>query len=289
LSTRSAASIAAGVVLLSALIAPAAVLAASPSEGSATVDGATGDWSLGADFFADMTPGGSGSAVLAKLYLRYDCEDEVLYALVLAEDGEKILQKDPTSSGDDFSESYLQIDGSGKAVHGGSGNDGTPPDFAFVNPASDVADGFEASASLEPGSHTLRAHALIADDSEEEGYVAVDTAGRQVSLDIECEAVQPTEVPNPTEQPNPTDTPNQPNPTDTPNQPPQGGVQPTTGTRPTRTLPPTDTLDASAAPGIAGAGVILLVLGVGSLATLVVTLGHRRRPVRAEVKEKIER
>ena len=282
LSTRSAASIAAGVVLLSALIAPTAALAASPSEGSATVDGATGDWSLGADFFANMTPGGSGSAVLAKLYLRYDCDAEVLYALVLAEDGVKILQKDPTGSADDFTESYIQIDGSGKAVHGGSGNNGTPPDFEFVNPDGDVAGGFEASASLEPGSHTLRAHALIADDSEEDGYVAVDSAGRTVDVDIECEAVQPTE------QPNPTDTPNEPNPTEKPNQPPQGGVQPTTGTRPTRTLPPTDTLDASAAPAMAGAGVVLLILGVGSLATLVVTLGNRRRPVRAEVRAEVE-
>lgn len=287
LSKRSATSIAAGTVLLSALIAPAAALAASPSEGSATVDGATGDWSFGADFFANMTPGGSGSNVLAKLYLRYDCDAEVLYALVLAEDGQKILQEDPTGDAGDLTESYLQIDGSGKAVHGGSGNNGTPPDFAFVDPDGDVADGFEASASLEPGSHTLRAHALVADDSQEDGYVAIDTAGRTVDLDIECADVEPTEEPNPTEQPNPTD---EPNPTQ---KPPTGGVQPTTGTRPTRTLPPTDTLDAAAAPAMTGAGVILLVLGVGSLATLVVTLGNRRRPVRAEVravgKEKIER
>jgi hypothetical protein len=274
-STRSVAGIATGVLPLSALLAPSA-MAASPSEGSATVDGATGDWSLAADFFANMTPGGTGSAVLAKLYLRYDCDNEVLYALVLAQDGEKILQDDPTSSGPDPSESYLTIDGSGKAVHGGSGNDGTPPDFAFVNPSGDVADGFEASAPLAPGSHTIRAHALIADESEEEGYRSIDTAGRHVALDIECGGVAPTEQPNPTQQPNPTE------------QPPQGGVQPTTGTRPTRTLPPTDTLDAAAAPGLAGAGVLLVVLGVGSLATLVVTLGHRRRPVRAEVKETIE-
>lgn len=287
LSKRSATSIAAGTVLLSALIAPAAALAASPSEGSATVDGATGDWSFGADFFANMTPGGSGSNVLAKLYLRYDCDAEVLYALILAEDGQKILQEDPTGDAGDLTESYLQVDGSGKAVHGGSGNNGTPPDFAFVDPDGDVADGFEASASLEPGSHTLRAHALVADDSQEDGYVAIDTAGRTVDLDIECADVEPTEEPNPTEQPNPTD---EPNPTQ---KPPTGGVQPTTGTRPTRTLPPTDTLDAAAAPAMTGAGVILLVLGVGSLATLVVTLGNRRRPVRAEVravgKEKIER
>ena len=54
LSTRSAATVATGVLLLSALLAPA-TLAASPNEGSATVDGATGDWSLGADFFATGT------------------------------------------------------------------------------------------------------------------------------------------------------------------------------------------------------------------------------------------
>ena len=35
-------------------------------------------------------------------------------------------------------------------------------------------------------------------------------------------------------------------------------------------------------------GVVLVILGVGSLATVVVTLGHRRRPVRAEVKETIK-
>ena len=66
LSTRSAAGIATGVLLLSALMAPTA-MAASPSAGSATVDGATGDWSLGADFFANMTPGGGGGDTLAKL------------------------------------------------------------------------------------------------------------------------------------------------------------------------------------------------------------------------------
>jgi hypothetical protein len=263
LSTRSAASIAAGVVLLSALIAPAAALAASPSEGSATVDGATGDWSLGADFFADMTDGGDADRpVRAKLYLKYDCDSETLFALVLSQGEEKVRQDRPD-------EAYVAIDGS-KEIDSGSGA------FAWVNGDGTLADGFEGSAELEPGSYTLRAHVLVADDSAD-GYTPMDVVGRTMPLDIECEDVEPTEVPNPTEQPNPTQ------------KPPTGGVQPTTGTRPTRTLPPTDTLDASAAPAMAGAGVVLLILGVGSLATLVVTLGNRRRPVRAEVKEKIER
>jgi hypothetical protein len=275
LSTRSAATVATGVLLLSALLAPA-TLAATPNDGTATVDGATGDWSLGADFFADMTPGGSGHNLLAKLYLRYDCDAGVLYALVLAQDPERILQTDPTPSpGSDFTESYLQIDGSGKAVHGGSGNNGTPPDFAFVNPEGDVADGFEASASLGSGSHTLRAHVLIADSDAEDGYVAVDTAGRTVPLDIECQEVQPTATAKP-----PT-----PKPTD------NGGVAPTTGTHqgPTKTLPPTDTLDSTGTSS-SGIGLILTILAVGSLATVIVTLGGRRRSLaRVEVKENDER
>jgi hypothetical protein len=265
MSTRSAASIAAGAVLLSALIAPAA-LAASPSEGSATVDGATGDWSLGADFFADMTDAGDGDRpVRAKLYLKYDCDSETLFALVLSQGDEKVRQDRPD-------EAYVSIDGDKVIDSNGS--------FAWVNGDGTLADGFEGSTELEAGSYTLRAHVLVADDSED-GYTPMDVIGRTTTLDLVCEDVEPTEQPNPTDEPGGGVSPTQ--------KPPQGGVQPTTGTRPNRTLPPTDTLEASAAPAMTGVGVVLFVLGVGSLATLVVTLGNRRRPARAEVKSKIER
>ena len=263
LSTRSAATVATGVLLLSALLAPA-TMAASPNEGTATVDGATGDWSLSADFFADMTDAGNaGAPVRAKLYLKYDCDSETLAALVLAQGDEKARQDRPD-------EAYIAIDGS-KLIDSSNGS------FAWVNGDGTLADGFEGATDLAPGSYTLRAHVLIADDSAD-GYTPMDTVGRNVPLDITCEddgGVAPTEQPN-----NPTP------------KPPAGGggVAPTTGNKPTKTLPPTDTLDASIAPGLAGAGLVLVILGVGSLATLVVTLGGRRRSLaKVEVKETTKR
>ena len=79
-SARSSAVIVAGSLLLMALFAPVSYAAAPhPSAGSATVDGSTADWSLGADFFADMTDAGvDGRPVRAKLYLQYDCDAEAL-------------------------------------------------------------------------------------------------------------------------------------------------------------------------------------------------------------------
>jgi hypothetical protein len=259
-STRSAATVATGVLLLSALLAPAA-LAASPNEGTATVDGATGDWSLGADFFADMTDAGHpDAAVRAKLYLKYDCDSETLFALVLAQGDEQVRQERTD-------EAYIMIDGK-KVI------DSTHGQFAWVNGDGQLADGFEGGAELASGSYTLRAHVLVADDSAD-GYTPMDVIGRNVALDIECAEVEPTATAKP-----PT-----PKPTE------DGGVAPTTGNNqgPTKTLPPTDTFDSASTPSN-GAGLILTILAVGSLATLVVTLGGRRRSMaRVEVKEPTKR
>jgi hypothetical protein len=221
-----------------------------------TVDGATGDWSLGADFFADMTDGGNAdAAVRAKLYLRYDCDSEVLAGLVLAQGDEKPRQDRPD-------EAYIAIDGSKLIDADGS--------FAWVNGDGTLADGFEGSGELAPGSYMLRAHVLIADDSAD-GYTPMDTVGRQVPLEIECGAVAPTQG---TQRPTP--------------KPPTGGVAPTTGTRPAKTLPPTDTIDPAGTNGPGGAGLVLLLLGLGSFASLVVTRG-RRRQVAIEAKETVDR
>jgi len=243
-------------LLLSALLAPV-TMAAQPNAGSATVDGATGDWSLSADFFANMADAGhANAAVRAKLYLKYDCDSEKLYALVLAQNGEQVRQKRTD-------EAYIMIDGK-KIIDSSHGQ------FAWVNGDGDLADGFEGGAGLAAGSYSLRAHVLVADDSLD-GYTPMDVIGRNVPLDLECQEVQPTATAKP-----PT-----PKPTD------NGGVAPTTGTHqgPTKTLPPTDTLDATGTSS-GGVGLILTVLAVGSLATLVVTLGGRRRSMaRVEVKE----
>jgi len=270
-STRSAAALVGGVLLLTAAFAPASLAAApNPSPGSATVDGATGDWSLGADFFADMTDAGDPERpVRATFYLRYDCDAEVLYGLVLAQNGEKARQDRPD-------EAYIRIDGAGKLTQPADGNDGTPPDFAWVNGDGTLADGWEASGPLGPGSYTVRAHVLIADDSAD-GYTPMDIVGQTVPLVIECGGEEPTQgTPTPTPTPTP--------------KPPAGGVAPTQGSRPAATLPPTDTLAEARIVGVGGVGVALVLIGLGTLSGLMLTFSRRRRqPIVEPVEETIER
>jgi hypothetical protein len=273
---RAGAAVIGGAMLLTAAFAPVSLAAApNPSPGSATVDGATGDWSLAADFFADMTAGGNASAeVRGKLYLKYDCDSETLFALVLAQGGEKVRQDRPD-------EAYVAIDGS-KLIH----PDGS---FAWVNGDGTLADGWEGSGGLAPGSYTLRAHVLVADDSED-GYTPLDTVGRNVPLVIDCGAVQPTEgTPTPTPKP-PTA------PTEQPTQPGGGGgggggVAPTTAARPAaRTLPPTDTADVAATAQPGTAGLVLALAGLGALSGVILVVSHgRRKPVEVAVEEAIKR
>jgi hypothetical protein len=68
-TARSTAVVLAGALLITAALAPVSFAAApNPAAGSATVDGATGDWSLATDFFADMTDAGrADQPVRAKL------------------------------------------------------------------------------------------------------------------------------------------------------------------------------------------------------------------------------
>lgn len=152
-----------------------------PTYGPASVDGATSDWSLPGDRFATLHKGGdSRSPVAATLFLRYDCSAGVLYALVLAEPG--VLLRT-----DDAGETYLRIDDASKAVHGKSGDDGTPPDFAWVGEEGFRARGFEASARVPRGGHVLRVHAKMASE-DADGYDALDVAGRTVPLALACPA-----------------------------------------------------------------------------------------------------
>jgi len=157
------------------------VMAASPPQptyGTATVDGATGDWALPAgDFFANMHRAGDlDKPVESKLYLRYDCADEILYALVLGELDVPILVE--------VDDVFVKIDGM-KEVDGGAG--GPPlPEIAFilpytgvvpVNPAppggTTLADGWEASLSLAPGSY-LTGPANVSDGLQVHNNVFVD-------------------------------------------------------------------------------------------------------------------
>ncbi len=284
-AARTTAVVLAGSLLLLAVIAPASFAAApNPSAGSVSVDGDTGDWSLGADFFADMTDAGRvDQPVRAKLYLRYDCDVEVLYGLVLAQGDEKGLQTRPD-------EAYIRIDGTGKLMSATYGDDGTPPDFAWVNGDGTLADGWEASGSLEPGTYTVRAHILIVDDSAD-GYTPMDPIGGAVPLVIDCGAVEPTAAPTPNPTPTPTPTQDgEEEPTDavatpTPT-PPTGGVGAATA-RPRSTLPPTDVAAATGAPGASQDGVqlILVLLAAAIASGVLINPTRRRQPI--EVVEEI--
>ena len=220
-----------GISLMLALAfsSPAIAAGPTPSSGTATVDGDPSEWAA-SDLFADMTAGGSATQpVRAQLSLRYDCATEVLYGLVLLLDGEKAVQTDP-------GEAYLRIDGSGKLVSGLSGNNGTPPDFSWVNGDGTAADGFEASGPLAPGTYTIRAHIKMIDDSAD-GYTSLDTIGRDVPLVIEC--VEPTATP--TDAPTAT-------PTEAPTPTPDATVEPTATVPPTATADPTASADPTATP-----------------------------------------
>jgi hypothetical protein len=261
-------------LLAVAVLGPTSVGAASPpipSSGSATVDGSTGDWNLGADHFADMTDAGSATKpVVAKLYLRYDCASETLYALVLGVDGTQFRETRPENA-------YIRIDGAGKLVSGESGNDGTAPDFSWVNPDGTLADGWEASGPLAPGSHTVRAHVLRPDDSSD-GYQNVDNIGRADPLVLECATATPTPTPTPTPTATATVAPTATatNPTKTPD----GGVEGVTS-KPHVTLPPTSTIAPTEAP-VASLGLVFLGLALVLAGALVLLekpklVGGRRR------------
>jgi len=117
-----------------------------PEPGTAVVNGDPSEWNLSLDFFHDMFEAGkSDKPVLSKCYLRYDCATEILYILVLPEPGVKI-------AADEADKQWVKVHDDSNSVifNGNSGNDGTPPDFSFINATGSPlrADGWEASMPL---------------------------------------------------------------------------------------------------------------------------------------------
>ena len=92
----------------------ASVSAANPPEptyGTAVVNGDYSEWDLDGDFFANMYRAAKDTKkVESKLYLRYDCSTNTLYALVLAVEGVPVLTTQPDDS-------YIKINGT-KVVEG---------------------------------------------------------------------------------------------------------------------------------------------------------------------------
>ncbi len=196
--------VAAAAVALAGAV-PVAALAPIPAPGAAVIDGDPSEWSPG-DLFTTMQHHGSAK-VVGTFSLRYDCATQILSALVLSTDGAIFKSDRPEVA-------FLRIDGVGKLVSGESGDDGIPPDFAWVGQIGSAARGFEASGVVVPGEHTIRAHILMFDDSAD-GYLTIDSNPPTGPLSLSCPsgtsapsgsvaattatpAVSPTATPTPT-------------------------------------------------------------------------------------------
>jgi hypothetical protein len=122
---------------------------ATPVLGSAVVDGDYSEWNLATDFTAEMREAGKANKdLLSKLYLRYDCNMQTMYVLVLAEDGYEAV-----NSANDAWIKFDSLPGNGKVVDGNDDNDGTLPDFAWVSVGATFI-GYEASFTIAPGTYT---------------------------------------------------------------------------------------------------------------------------------------
>lgn len=150
----------------------------APMPGVANVDGDISEWDLTADFFADMYRAGNPDFVVqSKLYLRYECASETLYALVLAIDPFTVIPE-----GND---SFIKLGNSNTLVNGNSGDDGSAPDFQWVSLNGDMAQGWEASAILTPGSYAnLNVHTNVWDEDHQSQTSAV--SGRAIELSLAC-------------------------------------------------------------------------------------------------------
>ena len=179
-----------GFILLAFLISYAAGVAAAvsnePIYGSAIVDGSYDEWNLLQDYFVPMYEAGvTGKTHFSDLYLRYDCPSEagaegVLYALVLTRSPYQILDDNSSNWIKEYSIQRFPL------VEGGSGNDGTPPDFEYIE-ENGILVGWEASISIALGNYSqLEVHAQIVNG--EGGATSSTGKDDPISVDLICPA-----------------------------------------------------------------------------------------------------
>jgi hypothetical protein len=143
-----------------------------PTYGTATVDGDSADWNLTTDCSVPMYRAGKNDAnhpQESTAYLRYDYSNQTMYVLVLVKSGIIAI----SSAGD----AWGAIDSNGNKVYtGSSGNNGTPPDFAWVYSGSDAI-GYEASFPLDPGIYEFKIHIQVNDGGSQTsatlGFIAI--------------------------------------------------------------------------------------------------------------------
>jgi hypothetical protein len=165
----------------------------APTLAVAIVDGNSSEWDLTNDFFTNMHRGGKVTKPIeSKAYLRYDCAAQTAYVLVLAEPGV------PGLVGAYGGTSWVAINTIiNKVVSDGSGNDGTPPDFAWVGRGYDGnqthARGYEASFHLTPGDYGIILHMDVRDSGATQTSATPGFPGSAPALRILCQPVTGTE------------------------------------------------------------------------------------------------
>ncbi len=155
-----------------------------------TVDGQISEWNLSSDWAAEMHRAwNADKPYQSDLYLRYDCSTHTLFALVLTRAGYPGL-KDANS--------WIKATdlGNSPQVSSASGDDGVPPDFAWVGVGfdgnADHVQGYEASFPLTPGAHSIKAHIEIEDGGQQTSGTPTD-----VAVNYDCSSVPPPPPPPP--------------------------------------------------------------------------------------------
>lgn len=199
----TAATMAAVVAGVSPAMAAGLTAQAPVTYAGASVDGNPGEWSSPVGTAIPMYEAGDpGKVSPSSAFLRYDCTTQTMNVLVRANAGAFLVDMNTAA--------WATINGEAKKRYtGASGDDGTPPDFAWIahSPAESVAigdttyhrvDGYEASFPLAPGHydnlviHTEFAKSIV-DGSGAAGTSAnVGFAkGDATTLDLNCSGQPP--------------------------------------------------------------------------------------------------
>jgi hypothetical protein len=168
-------------LVICSAVAVSSVMAAAPAVvyGDATVDGNINDWDLVADFFDNMHEAGNPTkTLLSKSYVKYDCETQTLFVLVLTE---------PNVTADNSAkDAWVKVYDLGSSTQ----VDGNSASFAWVfNGQTRV--GYEAAFSLAPAAYNEVEIHLSVTWNNESGRTSSTGKDKQgyTPLTIDCEEI----------------------------------------------------------------------------------------------------
>lgn len=176
-------------MVVASLLSIVSVSSFALSFGTATVDGNPIEWTA-SDFYANMHRAGDPNKVIeSNLYLRYDCNTQTLYILVLNVNGIQAI----ASSQD----AYLKYKVNPAAPQSVKGVGGDSQSFAWVASGNTVV-GWEGSFQIAPGTYTINAHVQVWDDNAAQTSATTNGApnDRFIPITIDCDGVTNPNGPN---------------------------------------------------------------------------------------------